>query len=106
MGVNMPKLSTRLDWFSESVIRKMTRISNQHGAINLSQGFPDFDPPEELIQALQKAAVEGPHQYEVTWGSKLFREAVAEKQQRFMNIKLNFIGSYQKKIKTNIGIIS
>ncbi|MHB8065998.1 MAG: pyridoxal phosphate-dependent aminotransferase [Ruminiclostridium sp.] len=85
----MPKLSTRLDWFSESVIRKMTRISNQYGAINLSQGFPDFDPPEELILALQKAAVEGPHQYEITWGSKLFREAVAEKQQRFMKIKLD-----------------
>jgi aminotransferase len=85
----MPKLSTRLDWFSESVIRKMTRISNQYGAINLSQGFPDFDPPEELIQALKEAAVEGPHQYEITWGSKLFREALAQKQQRFMNLKLN-----------------
>jgi len=89
MGVNMPKLSTRLDGFSESVIRRMTRISNQYGAINLSQGFPDFDPPKELILALQKAAVEGPHQYEITWGSKLIREAIAEKQQRFMNIKLN-----------------
>jgi aspartate/methionine/tyrosine aminotransferase len=85
----MPKLSTRLDGFSESVIRKMTRISNQYGAINLSQGFPDFDPPEELILALQKAAVEGPHQYEITWGSQLIREAIAEKQQRFMKIKLN-----------------
>ncbi len=85
----MPKLSTRLDWFSESIIRKMTRISNQYGAINLSQGFPDFDPPKEIIDALQKAAIEGPHQYEITWGSALFREAVAQKQQRFMNIRLN-----------------
>lgn len=85
----MPKLSTRLDGFSESVIRKMTRISNQYSAINLAQGFPDFDPPKELIEALQAAAVEGPHQYEITWGSKLFREALAQKQQRFMNIKLN-----------------
>lgn len=50
----MPKLSTRLDWFSESIIRKMTRIANQYGAINLSQGFPDFDPPEQLIEALKK----------------------------------------------------
>lgn len=85
----MPKLSTRLDWFSESIIRKMTRISNQYGAINLSQGFPDFDPPKEIIDALQKAAIEGPHQYEITWGSALFREAVVQKQQRFMNIRLN-----------------
>ncbi|HEY5586921.1 MAG TPA: aminotransferase class I/II-fold pyridoxal phosphate-dependent enzyme [Ruminiclostridium sp.] len=85
----MPKLSTRLDGFSESVIRKMTRIANQYGAINLSQGFPDFDPPKELIEALRQVAVEGPHQYEITWGSKLIREAIAEKQQRFMNIKLN-----------------
>ena len=85
----MPKLSTRLDGFSESVIRKMTRISNQYEAINLAQGFPDFDPPKELIAALQEAAVKGPHQYEITWGSKLFREAIAQKQQRFMNIKLN-----------------
>ncbi len=85
----MPKLSTRLDWFSESIIRKMTRIANQYGAINLSQGFPDFDPPEELIEALKKTAEEGPHQYEITWGSHLFREAVAKKQEHFMNIKLN-----------------
>ena len=85
----MPKLSTRLDGFTESIIRKMTRISNQYGAINLAQGFPDFDPPKELIEELQKVAVEGPHQYEITWGSKLFREALVKKQQKFMNIKLN-----------------
>ncbi len=85
----MPKLSTRLDGFSESVIRKMTRISNKYEAINLAQGFPDFDPPKELIEELQRVAVEGPHQYEVTWGSKLFRDALAQKQQRFMNLNLN-----------------
>ncbi len=85
----MPKLSTRLDGFTESIIRKMTRISNQYGAINLAQGFPDFDPPKELIEELQKVAVEGPHQYEITWGSKLFREALVKKQQKFMNINLN-----------------
>ena len=85
----MPKLSTRLDGFTESIIRKMTRISNQYGAINLAQGFPDFDPPKELIEELQKVAVEGPHQYEITWGSKLFREALVKKQQKFMNMNLN-----------------
>lgn len=85
----MPQLSHRLDWFHESVIRKMTRISNQYGAINLSQGFPDFDPPKEIIEELQKAAIEGPHQYEITWGAKGFRDALAKKQEHFMGIKIN-----------------
>ena len=48
----MPELSQRVGNFTDSVIRRMTRISNQYGAINLSQGFPDFDPPNELIEAL------------------------------------------------------
>ena len=85
----MTQLSRRLDWFEESKIRKMTRIANKYGAINLSQGFPDFDPPKEIIEELQRAAVEGPHQYAVTWGSQEFREAVARKQERFMGIKIN-----------------
>lgn len=85
----MPQLSHRLDWFKESTIRKMTRIANQYNAINLSQGFPDFDPPKEIIAELQRAAVEGPHQYEITWGAKGFREALAEKQERYMGIKIN-----------------
>lgn len=85
----MTQLSRRLDWFEESKIRKMTRIANKYGAINLSQGFPDFDPPKEIIEELQRAAVEGHHQYAVTWGSQEFREAVARKQERFMGIKIN-----------------
>lgn len=85
----MPKLSHRLDWFEESTIRKMTRISNQYGAINLSQGFPDFNPPKEIIDELKKAADEGPHQYSITWGAEDFREALARKQEHFMGIKIN-----------------
>jgi len=85
----MPQLSHRLDGFQESTIRKMTRIANQYGAINLSQGFPDFDPPKEIIDELQRAAIEGPHQYAITWGAKDFRDALAEKQERYMGIKLN-----------------
>ena len=50
----MLELSHRLDGFQESTIRKMTRISNQYGAINLSQGFPDFDPPKEILEELQQ----------------------------------------------------
>lgn len=85
----MQKLSNRLDYFTESVIRKMTRIANECGAVNLSQGFPDFDPPRELIDSLKEAADKGPHQYEVTWGSKEFREKLAKKQEKFMEIPIN-----------------
>jgi aspartate/methionine/tyrosine aminotransferase len=85
----MPVLSKRLDFFTESVIRRMTRIANAHGAVNLSQGFPDFDPPLELQQALERSGKEGPHQYAVTWGSQKFREALAKKQSRFMGIHID-----------------
>lgn len=76
----MPKLSNRVDTFTDSVIRRMTRICNQYGAINLSQGFPEFDPPKEITDALAEAAKKGPHQYAVTYGAQNFREALAEKQ--------------------------
>lgn len=85
----MQKLSNRLDYFTESIIRKMTRIANECGAVNLSQGFPDFDPPRELIDSLKEVAEKGPHQYEVTWGSKEFREKLAKKQEKFMGIPIN-----------------
>lgn len=85
----MAKLSTRLDGFEESVIRKMTRISNRYNAINLAQGFPDFDPPKEILDELARAAYEGPHQYSITWGAKDFREALAEKQEKFTGLKIN-----------------
>lgn len=80
----MRGLSDRTAGFTDSVIRRMTRISNECGAINLSQGFPDFDPPAELIDRLAEVAREGPHQYAVTWGAPNFREALAKKQTRFM----------------------
>ncbi|HWQ20866.1 MAG TPA: aminotransferase class I/II-fold pyridoxal phosphate-dependent enzyme [Methanotrichaceae archaeon] len=67
----------------------MTRIANAHGAINLSQGFPDFEPPIELEKALEKVALEGPHQYAVTWGAPNFREALARKQSRFMGMPID-----------------
>lgn len=85
----MPELSNRLDFFTESVIRKMTRVANKYGAINLSQGFPDWDPPTEITDALKEAALHGPHQYEITWGSKEFREKLAKKQSKYMGFKIN-----------------
>ena len=56
----MKELSKRTANFTDSVIRRMTRISLQHGAINLSQGFPDFDPPKEITDRLSEVAKEGP----------------------------------------------
>ena len=76
----MPKLSERVGTYNDSVIRRMTRISDEYGAINLSQGFPDFDPPKEIMEALAKAAYAGPHQYSVTFGGPIFRESLAMKQ--------------------------
>jgi len=67
----------------------MTRLANQWGAINLSQGFPDFDPPKAVLEAAERAAREGPHQYAVTWGAPNFRAALAEKQSRFMRLPLD-----------------
>ena len=85
----MPKTSHRTSTFQESVIRRMTRVAAEHGAINLSQGFPDFDPPESLLQAAERTAREGPHQYAVTWGAQDFRAALAKKQSRFMGLPLD-----------------
>lgn len=85
----MAQLSNVLNGFLESVIRKMTRIANKYDAINLSQGFPDFDPPKEIIESLKTVAENGPHQYEVTWGSQLFRESLAKKQEKFMGIDID-----------------
>jgi aminotransferase len=62
----------------------MTRVSLQYNAVNLSQGFPDFDPPKEILDRLAEISHNGPHQYSITWGAQNFREALAEKQSRLM----------------------
>ena len=85
----MPQLSNRVGTFTDSVIRRMTRISDAYGAINLSQGFPDFDPPKEIMDALAKAAYQGPHQYSVTYGSPNFRQAWAKKQGKTINREID-----------------
>ena len=85
----MPKLSDRVQTFTDSVIRRMTRISDEHGAINLSQGFPDFDPPKPILDALAKVAYEGPHQYSVTYGAENLREALARKASKAMKREID-----------------
>ncbi len=85
----MKELSIRTADFTDSVIRRMTRISNQYGAVNLSQGFPDFEPPREITDRLAKVAAEGPHQYALTWGAQNFREALAKKQEHFSGMQID-----------------
>lgn len=85
----MKELSTRTAGFTDSVIRRMTRISNRYGAVNLSQGFPDFDPPKEITDRLSEVAHQGPHQYALTWGAQNFREALARKQEHFSGMKVD-----------------
>jgi aspartate/methionine/tyrosine aminotransferase len=77
------RAAERTERFTESVIREMTRLADEHGAINLAQGFPDFDPPEEVKAAAVRAIESGFNQYPVTWGSPSFRAAIAAKYQRF-----------------------
>ncbi len=85
----MPVPANRLALFSESVIRGMTRLANLHGAINLAQGFPDFDPPEALLAALERATRGNFHQYAVTWGAPRFREALARKIARSTGLPID-----------------
>ena len=88
----MKELSNRTATFTDSVIRRMTRISNKYGAVNLSQGFPDFDPPAQLLESLSTIATDpNPlyHQYSITWGSQAMREALAAKQEHFMGMPIN-----------------
>jgi len=85
----MPSIAKRLNNFTESVIREMTRVANKYDAINLSQGFPDFDPPTELIAAAKLALDRGFHQYAVTWGAPNLRNALIQKQRYWMGLDLD-----------------
>ncbi|HYE13939.1 MAG TPA: aminotransferase class I/II-fold pyridoxal phosphate-dependent enzyme [Pyrinomonadaceae bacterium] len=72
-------VSEKASRFAESVIREMTREALRHGAVNLSQGFPDFPAPEEIKLAAAQAIHDDVNQYAITWGAKEFRDAIAEK---------------------------
>lgn len=85
----MPKLSDRVQTFTDSVIRRMTRIAAEYDAINLSQGYPDFPPPKALTDRLKQVADEGPHQYSITYGAQNLREALARKAGRDMGLDID-----------------
>jgi aspartate/methionine/tyrosine aminotransferase len=76
-------ISKRVQGFTESVIREMTRVSAQYGGVNLAQGFPNFPPPRVLVEAAHRALDGDFHQYAITWGARNLREAIAQKFERF-----------------------
>src|ERR1051325_8803183 len=80
------RVSQKASRFTESVIREMTREAMKHGAVNLSQGFPDFPAPEDLKRAAAAAINDDVNQYAVTWGAKDFREAIADKTRWFLGL--------------------
>ncbi|MBE6670714.1 MAG: pyridoxal phosphate-dependent aminotransferase, partial [Ruminococcaceae bacterium] len=85
----MQEMSRKTKHFTDSVIRRMTRIAIANNAINLAQGFPDFDPPKVLTDRLEEISQIGPHQYPITMGAPNFRRALAEKCGRFMGRKID-----------------
>jgi aminotransferase len=76
-------ISKRVQGFTESVIREMTRINAEYGGVNLAQGFPNFTPPKDLVEAARRALDGDFHQYAITWGAKNLRQAIARKFERF-----------------------
>lgn len=104
--------SKRSQQFTESVIREMTRLAILHNAVNLSQGFPDYDPPEEMLEAAIRAIREGYNQYAITWGTKNLRQAIAKKTTELQGIPVDpeteitvTCGSTEAMIASLLGII-
>jgi aminotransferase len=83
------RVSQKASRFTESVIREMTREAIKYGAVNLSQGFPDFPAPEDLKRAAQAAIADDVNQYAITWGAKDFREAIADKTRWFLGLDVD-----------------
>ncbi len=82
-------VSEKASRFTESVIREMTREAMKHGAVNLSQGFPDFPAPEDIKRAAQEAIADDVNQYAITWGAKDFRDAIAEKSKWYLGLDVD-----------------
>ena len=82
-------ISQRVQGFTESVIREMTRVNNQYDGINLAQGMPNFPPPRELVEAAHRALDGDFHQYAITWGTPRLRRAICEKYRRFYGMEID-----------------
>ena len=82
-------ISKRVQGFTESVIREMTRVNNQYDGINLAQGMPNFPPPKEIIEAAHRAIDGDFHQYAITWGTPRLRQAIAEKYRKFYGMDIH-----------------
>ena len=82
-------ISKRVQGFTESVIREMTRVNNQHNGINLAQGMPNFPPPKEIIEAAHRAIDGDFHQYAITWGAPRLRQAIADKYRKFYGMDIH-----------------
>ena len=80
--------SKKATQFTESVIREMTRLSQRHGAVNLSQGFPDFPAPAFVKDAARAAIQDDVNQYAVTWGARSLREAIAAQFERRYSVRV------------------
>src|SRR5688572_14937874 len=83
------RASFKAERFTESVIREMTRLANLHGAVNLSQGFPDFSAPEEVKEAARQAIAADVNQYAITWGARSLRQAIAGKFERLYGVPVD-----------------
>jgi aspartate/methionine/tyrosine aminotransferase len=84
----MNRMSERVQGFTESVIREMTRVVNQHGGVNLAQGMPNFAPPKEVLDAAHRAIDGDFHQYAITWGTPSLRRAIADKYRAFYGMAI------------------
>jgi aminotransferase len=87
--VSKQKTSRKANQFTESVIREMTRVALQYGAVNLAQGFPDFSCPPELKKAAYEAIEADVNQYAITWGDKAFRNSIAEKVKWYLGLNID-----------------
>jgi len=105
-------ISKRVQGFTESVIREMTRLNNVYGGVNLAQGMPNFPPPKELLEAAHRALEGEFHQYAITWGAPSLRKTIAVKFEKFYGISVDperqvtvCCGSTETMLATLLGIL-
>jgi aminotransferase len=107
------RISERVQGFTESVIREMTRVVAQHGGVNLAQGMPNFPPPAALVEAAHRALDGDFHQYAITWGAPRLRRAIADKYRRFYGMEIDAerhvtvcCGSTETMISTLLAVLN